>query len=537
MKKLLFFFMLFTAYAASAEPVRVFIFAGQSNMVGSDSKVKDIQKFPPFRGLENPQANVRFSYVIGRENKNSSNGWVDLQHVKNVVGPELSFGRRVSQVTGAPIAIIKVAAGGTTLGGDWNPDEPQGFKLYPLLLEHINKALADLKKKGLKYSIEGFMWHQGENDMFKKDYLPAYGKNLINYMAKIRRDLKTPNLNFYIGGLNTKSIWGMDLRPRMYAIYQGQKTAVKADKLATYIPNSMIGVELSKSGLHYHYGTLGQLQHGENYARAYLKKIGKFTEEKRSFSQWPYKKGEKVKLFVLAGQRNMEGERAFTADLGELKEHRNLLKDDTSVAFKYNLGGDYKVSNGWEPLGLLDYYETFGPELSFAAALKEKSKDRIAVAKFTHSGATGVDWRPSGSNEKGRDIYKKFVTFITESIKELEEKGQQVELAGVFFHIGENDMALNMNKKPYVKWMEELITGARKDLNRQDLKWFFVEQKQLDYRDLMKYDIVPKLKELADKSTHTRYISTTALQTDFICLRAENMVKLGELMARESLKK
>jgi len=34
---------------------RVFIFAGQSNMVGSDSKVKDIKRFPPFAGLENPQ--------------------------------------------------------------------------------------------------------------------------------------------------------------------------------------------------------------------------------------------------------------------------------------------------------------------------------------------------------------------------------------------------------------------------------------------------------------------------------------------------
>ena len=32
----------------AAEPIRVFIFAGQSNMVGSDSKVDDIDRFPPF---------------------------------------------------------------------------------------------------------------------------------------------------------------------------------------------------------------------------------------------------------------------------------------------------------------------------------------------------------------------------------------------------------------------------------------------------------------------------------------------------------
>ncbi len=76
--------------------LRVFIFAGQSNMVGSDSKVKDIKRFPPFAGLEDPQKKVLFSYSIGRENKMESKGWVDLRAVNNVVGPELSFARRLS---------------------------------------------------------------------------------------------------------------------------------------------------------------------------------------------------------------------------------------------------------------------------------------------------------------------------------------------------------------------------------------------------------------------------------------------------------
>lgn len=71
--------------------LRVFIFAGQSNMVGSDSKVKDVKRFPPFAGLETPQKNVLFSYNIGREEKFTSNSWVALQPVDNVVGPELSL--------------------------------------------------------------------------------------------------------------------------------------------------------------------------------------------------------------------------------------------------------------------------------------------------------------------------------------------------------------------------------------------------------------------------------------------------------------
>ncbi|MCP4849027.1 MAG: sialate O-acetylesterase, partial [Verrucomicrobiaceae bacterium] len=224
--------------------LRVFIFAGQSNMVGSDSKVKDIKRFPPFAGLEDPQKKVMFSYSIGRENKMESKGWVDLQAVNNVVGPELSFARKVSGSIKAPIAVIKVAAGGTHLGGDWNPDEPIGFKMYPLALDVIRKALADLDKRGIKYRIEGFMWHQGENDMFNEGYMKNYGKNLKNFLASWRRDLKLPGLKFYIGELCTKTIWGMDLRPRMYAISLGQREVTGADPIAEYIPTAHVGVEI-----------------------------------------------------------------------------------------------------------------------------------------------------------------------------------------------------------------------------------------------------------------------------------------------------
>jgi hypothetical protein len=150
---------LFAQELSDDRTVRVFIFAGQSNMVGSDSRVQDIKRYPPFAGLESSQENVRFSYSIGRENKTNSNGWVDLQPVNNNVGPELSFARKTSKNIKHPIAIIKCAAGGTHLGGDWNPDDPTGFKMYPLTLNLVKSSLAELDQKGIKYRIEGFMWH------------------------------------------------------------------------------------------------------------------------------------------------------------------------------------------------------------------------------------------------------------------------------------------------------------------------------------------------------------------------------------------
>ena len=91
--------------------VRVFIFGGQSNMVGSDSKVPDIQRFPPYRGLEMPQDDVRFSYCLGRENKTQSDGWVPLQPVNNIVGPELSFARLVKRNRMLPSPLLRSPPG------------------------------------------------------------------------------------------------------------------------------------------------------------------------------------------------------------------------------------------------------------------------------------------------------------------------------------------------------------------------------------------------------------------------------------------
>ena len=515
--------------------LRVFIFAGQSNMVGSDSKVKDIKRFPPYIGLEAPQENVLFTYCIGRQNKMRSEGWVALQHVNNMVGPELSFARKVTQHIKAPIAIIKVAAGGTHLGGDWNPDEPIGFKMYPLALETIRTALTDLDKRKIKYRLEGFMWHQGENDMFNKDYMPSYGKNLKNFLAKWRRDLKTPELKFYIGELCTKTIWGMDLRPRMYAISLGQREVTNADPRAEYVPTSHVGAEIGRPvGLHYHYGTLGQLQHGENYATAYLRTIGLKLDRPRPLKKWPYKKGSKVKLFVLAGHRNMEGERAFVQELKELKGKGDLLKDNPKIAYKYHLGGGYKVSQGWEPLGLTGYYDTFGPELSFAHTLQGKVAGNIAIAKFTHSGSQIIDWTPEGSMAKSRHLYPKFISFIKEAVKELESKGHEVELAGIFYHLGENDMSFHPYRKEAAKRVQTIIAQSRKDLGQPKLKWYVSQQPPTDVERLNNLDVVADMAKAAAADSGFIHLKAFNLppQEKKLVITTEGIVQLGEVIAK-----
>jgi len=515
--------------------LRIFIFAGQSNMVGSDSKVKDIKRFPPYAGLEEAQDKTLFTYCLGRENKTRSKGWEALAPINNIVGPELSFARKVTEHIKAPIAIIKVAAGGTHLGGDWNPDEPIGFKMYPLALETIRAALADLDKRKIKYRLEGFMWHQGENDMFNKDYMPNYGKNLKNFLAKWRRDLKTPKLKFYIGELCTKTIWGMDLRPRMYAISLGQREVTNADPRAEYVPTSHVGAEIGRPvGLHYHYGTLGQLQHGENYASAYLRTIGLKLDTPRPLKKWPYKKGSPVKLFILAGHRNMEGERSFLQELKTLKGKEDLLKDNPKIAYKYNLGGGYKASNSWEPLGLTGYYDTFGPELSFASSIAGKVKGNIAIAKFTHSGSQIIDWTPEGSMAKSRHLYPKFIQFVKDSISELSAKGHQVEIEGIFYHVGENDMSFHPYRKEAAARVQAIINQSRKDLNQPRLRWYVSQQPPTDAERLNNLNVVSNMAKVAATDPGFIHLKTFNLppQEKMLVITTEGIVQLGEVIAK-----
>ncbi|MBA62502.1 MAG: hypothetical protein CMJ76_09070 [Planctomycetaceae bacterium] len=530
--------MLADSYLASAaEPIRVFIFAGQSNMVGSDSKVKDIDRFPPFRGLEQPQKNVLFSYSIGRENKLESNGWVDLQPVNNVVGPELSFARTVTQSIDTPIAIIKVAAGGTHLGGDWNPDEPIGFKMYPLALKVIQQSLKQLKDQGHAYQIEGFMWHQGENDMFNEEYMPNYGKNLKNFLSRWRTDLKTPELRFYIGELCTKTIWGMDLRPRMYAICLGQKEVAANDKLAQYIPTSHVGVEIGGGvGLHYHYGTLGQLEHGENYATAYLQNIGVNTKPgatKHRLNKLPYTKRKPVKLFILAGHRNMEGERAFTQELEKLEQHKHLVNPQGKVAYSYNIGGGYKISQGWEAMRPAGYYDNFGPEISFAAELSKNSNEQIAIAKFTHSGSQIIDWTPEGSMAKTRHLYPAFIDFIKKSHQSLTEKGYEVEIAGIFYHLGENDMSFYPYRKDAASRLQAIVNQSRLDLDAPDLNWYVSQQPPTDDERVNKVDVVSMVEAIAEKDTRLHHIKVFDLpvQEKKLVISTAGILQLGESIA------
>jgi carbohydrate esterase-like sialic acid-specific acetylesterase len=523
---------------ATDKELRIFIFAGQSNMVGSDSNDSLVDNHPPFKGAAEEQKDIRFSYNLGPDK--SSNDWVTMQPVDHVFGPEMTFARKLKKHVQYPIAIIKDAWGGTTLINDWNPDGPDsGKKLYARLMNQVTARLKDLDAKGIKYRIEAMMWHQGENDMFHKEGIVTYEKNLRNFIANIRKDFKTPNLKFFVGEISNKGIWGMDNRHRVAKICVQQLAVVKADPDVYFVPTSHVGFKIGRgAGLHYHFGTLGQLQHGHAYVEHYLKAIGQPLKTKdRRFTAADLPKGKKVKLFILGGQRNMEGEEANVSQIADFSRFKTLDQDQKDVLYQYSLGGGVRQSLNWEPLGPIGYLSNFGPELSFGWAAKKtlKKNQTLAIYKFTHSGAQSIDWLPEGTDIPHRDLYQNFINGIRKAQRDLHNAGYESELAAVFWHCGENDRALHQQAKSYATNLKKLIEGTRKDLSAPKLTWYITEQPVISPDWAGKREFLPidkDLEAMAQIDENIWFIKTSHLPHRVVVFGTEGILALGEEMAQ-----
>lgn len=533
-----------TTIAYAEEVTRVFIFAGQSNMVGADAHPNRIDDYPSFKGAGDPQSDVLYSYILGKGDE-ASKGWVSLKPL-NSFGPEVTFARKVRRHTSAPIAIIKSAVGGTTVAFDWNPDAPaNGQQLYPRTLKLIRDSLQDLDNRGIRYRLEAVMWHQGENDMLDRKLYQQYAGGLTRLISRLRADLKTPELKWYVAEVSEKGIWGMDHRSNLGVFRQQQDLVLKSDPLLRWVPTSHLAFEVMGSGQpHYHFGTQGQLQMGEAFADAYLRDIGTPLPSAAGDSKTglPLQSGPSqsghVRLFVLAGQRNMEGEDSFVSEIAGQPNYEALAVEQPDVSFRYSLGGGVKASPDWQPLGPVDFLGNFGPELSFGARLRKSvdRKDGLAIIKFTHSGAQGPDWFPKGSAESHRDLYPKLIRFVRDAQADLKRQGYSTSLDGVFWHTGENDTYFGPYAQNNATWLKQLIDQTRADLNQPDLAWFIFQQHQKSpWRNIDKVN--EALNEMARTDPHVIIIPTSDLPHGRLHFETEGTLMLGDAMADAYLQK
>lgn len=253
-----------------AEPVKVFILAGQSNMEGKGS-VALLE-----RQLAAPETHDEFAAL-------RPNGeWVSRPDVwikfwerhgpltvgygsPGCIGPELGFGLAVGDRHEAPVLLIKTAWGGRSVFRDFRPpsagrppeerlnrefenarkgnadatlDEVRARygQAYRDMVLEVRETLAGLgalfpEYQGQGYELAGFIWFQGWNDMIDVEATAEYADNLAAMIQDLRRDLGVPGLPVVVGQMGVDGVAGDD-NPKMRAFKEAQAAAVQRPEFA-----------------------------------------------------------------------------------------------------------------------------------------------------------------------------------------------------------------------------------------------------------------------------------------------------------------
>jgi alpha-galactosidase len=207
--------------------LKIFILAGQSNMVGFGTVLGDkpgtmqtvVKNDPEKFGrlVKDGDPVVRNDvYVVNLSapGKQKEAGYLDVNFgaQPNHIGPEYGFGWVVGDYYKDPVLIIKCSWGGRSLKHNFLPpsvedypepkqDGDKGFQ-YAEIIRHVEEITGDLEKyvpgykKNKGYEIVGFGWHQGWNDSIDQSAVDVYERNLVALIKDLRKDLGVVDMPF-----------------------------------------------------------------------------------------------------------------------------------------------------------------------------------------------------------------------------------------------------------------------------------------------------------------------------------------------------
>lgn len=174
----------------SCPPWQVYVFAGQSNCIGT-GVMSDLD-------IPNPDPRGLIWYKFDDPVNDDSEGWVTLQGRANntLFAAWRTFADELLKRQ-PRVALICYAVNGSSLYNRWLPSQGD---LYPKLITHINAALGTFTEP---YRLAGLGWIQGEKDAAGTyEQADAYATNLAAFMAELRADTGVADLPIYFNRLN-----------------------------------------------------------------------------------------------------------------------------------------------------------------------------------------------------------------------------------------------------------------------------------------------------------------------------------------------
>lgn len=204
-----------------------------------------------------------------------------------------------------------------------------------------------------------------------------------------------------------------------------------------------------------------------------------------------------VKVFILAGQSNMEGQGKIASEPksnGGKGSLQYLVKDPaTSARFKHLIDKDgkwivrddvwiwYLGRKGKLTVGYGAKEDRIGPELGFGLVMGDAFDNQVLLVKVAWGGKSlAKDFRPPSSGGEVGPCYKELIQHVQEVLANLKRHfpdydGRGYELAGFGWHQGWNDRINQAFNDEYEKNMANFIRDVRKDLRAPKLPFVIAE--------------------------------------------------------------
>ena len=158
----------------------------------------------------------------------------------NLFGPEFGFGHVIGDFhADDDVLLIKIAWGGKSLAVDFRPPSAVAARggevgeFYHAIFDDSRDVLNHLgdefpQWEGRGYQIAGFGWHQGWNDRVNQGFNDEYEENMVDFIADVRTELGLPELPFVIA---STGIDGVDMsHPRALSLMAAQLAMADFDK-------------------------------------------------------------------------------------------------------------------------------------------------------------------------------------------------------------------------------------------------------------------------------------------------------------------
>ncbi|MCA9139805.1 MAG: hypothetical protein KDB00_23695, partial [Planctomycetales bacterium] len=116
---------------------------------------------------------------------------------------------------------------------------------------------------------------------------------------------------------------------------------------------------------------------------------------------------------------------------------------------------------------------------------------------------------------------------------DLESRGHKVELTGVFYHIGENDMSWGPFRKAAPERIMSLVNQSRIDLKMPNLRWYISQQPPTNDPSVNDIDVSAKIEQAFANDSNLVHIKAFDLphQEKKLVIDTAGIIWLGEKLA------